>query len=68
MIRTRAGNICANAGLVSCVGYFVENGLHVSSWHGNRSDNVGLGASRNSYLVSENQETLSSLEGVSLGK
>ncbi len=36
----------ANAGLVSCVGYFVEDGLRVGSWHGSRSDSVGFGASR----------------------
>ena len=36
----------ANAGNVSCVGNFDENGLNVNNWNGNRNDNVGVGASR----------------------
>ncbi len=36
----------ADAGFVSCVGYFGESGLGVSSWGGNRFSGVGVGASR----------------------
>jgi len=36
----------ANAGDVSCVGRFDEDGLGVSDWRGHRNDNVGVGASR----------------------
>ena len=35
-----------SAGRVSCVGCFNESGLSVNRWHGDHSDNVGLGASR----------------------
>lgn len=40
-----------HVGYVSCVGYFDEDGLRVSHWHGDRSDDVGAGASRNFYLI-----------------
>ncbi|OGN02968.1 MAG: hypothetical protein A3G02_00265 [Candidatus Yanofskybacteria bacterium RIFCSPLOWO2_12_FULL_44_13b] len=43
----------ANAGNVSCVGNFDENGLNVNNWNGNRNDNVGVGASRNFFLSYE---------------
>lgn len=36
----------ADAGLVSCVGYFGGDGLLVGSWAGSSNDGVGLGASR----------------------
>ena len=64
---TRAGNICANAGNVSCVGNFNENGLNVNNWNGNANNNVGLGASRNSHLVSKPRNALFP-ESVSLGE
>ena len=35
-----------DAGNVSCVGNFDENGLNVNNWNGNPNDNVGVGASR----------------------
>ncbi len=49
----------ANAGSVSCVGNFDENGLNVDRWNGDRVYDVGVGASRK-FL------TLKSLEGLSL--
>lgn len=35
-----------DAGNVSCVGNFNEDGLHVGHWYGLRVDHVGVGASR----------------------
>ena len=37
---------------MSIVGNFDENGLNVNNWNGNRNDNVGCGAARQSFLYS----------------
>jgi hypothetical protein len=47
----------------SIVGNFDENGLNVNNWNGNRNDNVGCGASRQSSL---NPRKRSPRVGVSL--
>lgn len=47
-----------DAGNVSCVGNFDENGLNVNNWNGNRNSNVGVSAARNFYPVRMNKHPL----------
>ncbi|MBI4065821.1 hypothetical protein HY412_01340 [Candidatus Kaiserbacteria bacterium] len=44
------GQISGSGGNWSIVGNFNENGLNVNNWNGNRNDNVGCGAARQSLL------------------
>lgn len=49
------------AGDVSCVGFWGGHGLNVDFWGGGPDDDVGMGASQNLSLKSENFEPVKSL-------
>ena len=48
-----ADKFSGSAGNLSIVGNFDENGLNVNNWNGNRNDNIGCGASRQSSLIQQ---------------